>query len=354
MPRNTRPQVFRLFGFAGTGKTTLAKEVAKMERGKVLYATFTGKAALVLQGNGCEDCSTLHSLIYQFEVDQVTGEAIFSLNPSSELYDASLLVIDEVSMVDEFLGSDVLSFGTDILVIGDPAQLPPIKGAGFFIDANPDIMLTDIHRQAQDNPIIRMSMDVREGRRLQFGSYGESAVIDRRKVDRDELRHHVLEADQVLCGLNRTRISYNRRIRELKGLITHDEWMPSIGDQLICLRNNREKFIFNGGMWSVIDFAQTDGGSVEVRIVSHDQKRDPLDVHIAREFFEGKEATMDWRVRREFDEFTFGWAITGHKSQGSQWGNVLIFDESAAFREFRNNHLYTTITRASERVKVIL
>ena len=69
-------------------------------------------------------------------------------------------------MVDEELGRDLLSFGKPVLVLGDPAQLPPVKGGGFFTEAEPDIMLTEVHRQAADNPIIRMSMVVREGGRL--------------------------------------------------------------------------------------------------------------------------------------------------------------------------------------------
>ena len=75
------PQIFRLFGFAGTGKTTLAKELAGMAGGKVLFATFTGKASLVLRSKGCADASTIHSLIYKVEVDERTGDASFILNP---------------------------------------------------------------------------------------------------------------------------------------------------------------------------------------------------------------------------------------------------------------------------------
>ena len=66
-------------------------------------------------------------------------------------------------MVDEEIGRDLLSFGVPVLVLGDPAQLPPVAGGGFFTAAEPDVMLTEVHRQAADNPIIRMSMVVREG-----------------------------------------------------------------------------------------------------------------------------------------------------------------------------------------------
>lgn len=347
-------QVFRLFGYAGTGKTTLAKELAKSVKGSVLYATFTGKAALQLRKKGCDDASTIHSLIYKVEVCERTGEANFILNKDSDLASAKLLVVDEVSMVDETLAADLLSFDTRILVLGDPAQLPPVKGEGYFINDAPDVMLTEVHRQAQDNPIIRMSMDIREGNRLRRGEYGQSLVISREDVDQERMRDLVLTSDQLVCGLNRTRTAFNRRIRALKGLAgAQAAWHPTVGDRLICLRNNRTKHLFNGGLWSVEE-VQDKLGRLDMIVGSLDEKRDPVKIKVFEEFFNGNEARLDWRERKQSDEFTFGWAITCHKSQGSQWDSVIIFDESGAFREARTNWLYTAVTRASERVTVVV
>jgi exodeoxyribonuclease-5 len=134
-------------------------------------------------------------------------------------------------MVDEALGRDLMSFGTPILVLGDPGQLPPISGGGFFTEHEPDILLTEIHRQARDNPIIDLAMQVREGREIMHGDYGTAQVIGKNDVDRDM----VLEADQVLVGINRTRRRYNQRLRELKGF---DQTYPQAGDKLVCLRND--------------------------------------------------------------------------------------------------------------------
>lgn len=347
-------QVFRLFGYAGTGKTTLAKELASSVKGAVLYATFTGKASLVLRKKGCEDASTIHSLIYKVDVNERTGEATFVLNRESDLADAALLIVDEVSMVGEELARDLLSFKRRVLVLGDPAQLPPVKDEGFFINAAPDVMLTEVHRQAQDNPIIRMSMEIREGGALQRGTYGDSRVIGCGDVSHEELRELVLGADQLLCGLNRTRTAYNRRIRALKGLVGQAEpWHPAPGDRLICLRNKREKQLFNGAMWRA-DAVGDKFRCFGIEATSLDEERDPLTLEVAEEFFNGTEHTIDWRERRKYDEFTFGWAITCHKSQGSQWDNVIIFDESSAFREAKRNWLYTAVTRAAERVTVIV
>jgi exodeoxyribonuclease-5 len=346
--------VFRLFGYAGTGKTTLAKELAGTVKGTVLYATFTGKASLVLRSKGCEGASTIHSLIYKVDVNERTGEAKFNINRDSDLSEAKLLIVDEVSMVGEELARDLLTFNKRILVLGDPAQLPPVRDEGFFINAAPDVMLTEVHRQARDNPIIRMSMEIREGNRLQPGEYGDSLVISCADISQDRLREAVLGADQLLCGLNRTRTAYNRRIRALKGLVGQAEpWHPTAGDRLICLKNKREKQIFNGSMWD----AEEVGDKFRcfgIVAKSLDETRDPLTFDVPEEFFNGTEHSIDWRERRKYDEFTFGWAITCHKSQGSQWDDVIVFDESGAFRESRNNWLYTAVTRAAERATVIV
>lgn len=351
------PQVFRLFGFAGSGKTTLAKHLADGVTGSVRYACFTGKAALVLRKKGCDGASTIHSLIYKPQQDEVTGEARFVLNKDSAAGYAKLIVIDEVSMVGEDLAKDLLSFGTKVLVLGDPAQLPPVKGEGFFINASPDVMLTEVHRQAAENPIIRMSMDVREGRGLKPGTYGDSQVLPRASIDRDALRDYVLGADQLLCGLNKTRQTFNQRIRELKGLQGEAApFLPTIGDRLVCLRNNNQKNLLNGGLWSVTNTGLSyDRKRAAVRVQSLDEpEAAPVDIEVPLEFFAGTDKDLHWSIRRQHDEFTFGWALTCHKSQGSQWDSVIVFDEGRAFREDAAKWTYTAITRAAEKVTVVL
>ena len=347
------PQVFRLFGYAGTGKTTLAKEVAAQSGLRVLFATFTGKASLVLRSKGCRDACTLHSLIYKAEQDEETGEVEFRLDRKSELSDADLLIVDEVSMVGEELARDILSFGKKVLVLGDPAQLPPVKSEGYFINADPDAMLTQVHRQALDNPIIRMSMDIRNGDGLRLGQYGNSLVCER--MAREDAARMVLEADQVICGLNKSRVAYNKRIRELKGLVGEIEpWHPTAGDRVICLRNDRQHGIFNGSMWRC---RKTGWGRRKKKLIlelrSEDESRAPLQTETFPHFFNGTEKELDWRQLKGVHQFTFGWAITAHKSQGSEWGNVFVFDESRSFGQDASKWLYTAVTRASERVTVL-
>lgn len=366
-------QVFRLYGWAGTGKTTLAREIGSNVHGRAVYGAFTGKAALVLRTKGCVGASTLHSMIYSVDEDAFTGVTRFVLNLDSDVKDAAVIIVDEVSMVDEKLGRDLLSFKRPVLVLGDPFQLPPVRGGGFFTEHKPHIMLTEIHRQARDNPIVAMAETIRTGGKLQLGTYGESRVITRADVTADD----VLAAGQVIVGRNRSRHNFNGRIRELLGRRHRD--IPEVGDKLVCLRNAHMKGLLNGGLWTA---QEVTNGDVKRRRPSKatatGRSRKPLppiedakvfnlvvapedqgmrdknvEVSVPREFFNGTEDDLPWESRKGREEFTFGYALTCHKAQGSQWDDVLVFDESAAFREHAARWQYTALTRAAERVTFV-
>ncbi|WP_404934801.1 ATP-dependent RecD-like DNA helicase [Nitratireductor sp. L15S-10] len=351
-------QVFRLFGYAGTGKTTLARYFAEHVDGDVQFAAFTGKAAQVLRSRGASNARTIHSLIYrprgEEEVeDELTGRTsispTFSLNRQSPIAKAAMVIIDECSMVDEALGRDLMSFGTPILVLGDPGQLPPISGGGFFTEHEPDHLLTEIHRQARDNPIIQLALDVREGREISHGNYGAAKVISKAEVDQDL----VLSADQVLVGTNRTRRRYNQRLRELKGF---DADYPQAGDKLVCLRNDPAKGLLNGSLWKVMTSSRETvkpGINLLVSPEEDDPDRGVAKIKLLKAAFEDPEAEIPWQTKKRFDDFDYGYALTVHKAQGSQWDEVVLFDESYAFRDTRQRWLYTAITRASERLTIV-
>jgi len=354
-----RPQVFRLFGYAGTGKTTLARYFAEHVDGQVQFAAFTGKAAQVLRARGATNARTIHSLIYrprgeEAVEDETTGKTsinpTFSLNRQSPIARAKLVIIDECSMVDEQLGKDLMSFGTPILVLGDPAQLPPISGGGYFTEHEPDILLTEIHRQARDNPIIRLALDVREGREFMRGDYGSAQVIGREDVNQEL----VMQADQVLVGRNQTRRRYNQRLRELKGFSAD---YPQAGDKLVCLRNDPAKGLLNGSLWKVMSSARETvkpGLNLLVSPEEDDPERGIAKIKLLKAAFEDERPDeIPWATRKRYDEFDYGYALTVHKAQGSQWGNVVLFDESWAFKETRQRWLYTAITRAAETLTVV-
>jgi exodeoxyribonuclease-5 len=349
------PQVFRLFGYAGTGKSTLAREFAADVDGKVLFGAFTGKAAHVMHRKGCEGASTIHSMIYRLDEDgPMREEPRFVRDHDSAVKDAALVIIDECSMVDEVLGRDLLSFKTPILVLGDPAQLPPVKGAGFFTEAQPDVMLTEVHRQAAESPIINLATKVRQGGRLELGEFGKARVITRADVTPDA----VLAADQVLVGLNKTRHAYNARIRTLKGI---GAAAPTPGEKLVCLRNAKEKRLLNGSLWSVVDLPKQRKrdkamGATRLTVRPDDEgaQERHVDVLVKNEFWSGREGDLEWQEKKGTEEFTFGYALTVHKAQGSQWDNVIVFDESSTFREDKNRWLYTAATRAAERLTIVI
>jgi exodeoxyribonuclease-5 len=344
--KHGEPQVFRLFGYAGVGKTTLARHIAEGARGETAFAAFTGKAALVMRAKGCAGATTIHALIYRAS-EGAEGAPTFTLNADGPASRAGLIVIDECSMVDAELARDLISFGKPILVLGDPFQLPPVKGGGYFTDGAPDVMLTQIHRQAQDNPIIRLSEVVRSGGELEQGVYGETRVIRRAEVDSGQ----VLEADQVLVGTNRTRRAYNQRMRDLN--VFHEP-LPVAGDRLVCLRNDRVKGLINGGLWRVEILGGVKKDFVKMTLRSEDEgARSAVKVAVLKAFFEGREGELAYALRRESDEFDYGYALTVHKAQGSQWDNVMLFDESFAFREHRARWLYTGLTRAARKLTVV-
>ena len=132
----------------------------------------------------------------------------FALNPESDAADARLIVLDEVSMVGEEMARDLMSFGTPILVLGDPGQLPPIRGEGAFTRDAPDVMLTEIHRQAPKAPSSRLATRARLGEPIGFGSY-DSHVAKMRKGD--VTPEQALRGGQLICGMNATPAAAEQR-----------------------------------------------------------------------------------------------------------------------------------------------
>lgn len=374
--------IFRLFGFAGTGKSTLARHLAE-DAGKVLFAAYTGKAAAVLRSMGCPEATTIHSLIYRVRdgdasdlvtvaaeldalrkedpVDEVAvklkerelekarekaRQPRFELNPDSRLRGADLLVVDEVSMVDERMGRDLLSFGVPVLVLGDPAQLPPVRGAAFLTAADPDIMLTEIHRQAKDDPIIRLASMTRARELPPFGDYGATRVIRREEFDPvRELRN----GEQIIVGKNVTRKRANVRRRERLGF---EDPLPVPGDRLVCLRNDHGLGLANGAIWNVVERAgDPEEGFIPLLLEEDVEGGQRLSVDVHTCHFLDEE--LPWFMRQEAEEFDYAYALTCHKAQGSQWGGVVVVDESACFRDNRWRWLYTAVTRAADRLVLV-
>jgi len=354
------PQVFLLAGVAGSGKSTIAREIVAESGRPWLYAAFTGKAALVMERKGCLGARTIHSTIYRPEGDPIVQdggriEPIFRLRDDSPLADAFGIVIDEGSMVDEEIGRDLLRFGKRILVLYDPAQLPPIEGAGFFTAREPDVVMTEVHRQARDSGILELATFVREGGDL-FTRVGwrrdDCEVVSRDSIAPADLMQRMVAADQVIVGRNDTRHRLNNLYRRICQV---SEPLPIEGDKVICLRNEHKTGLFNGSMWRVLSSTQAGPSTLDLEIETLDglspgrlTSRTWYHHFLARE----PELVAMGVVRAGFLEFDYGYFITGHKSQGSQWDHVVVYDESHVFREHRDKWLYTAITRAAKRLLV--
>ena len=142
------------------------------------------------------------------------------------------------------------------------------------------------------------------------------------------------------------------RLRERRGFA---DPLPVAGDKLVCLRNNRRKRLFNGGLFSVRERSARKSGVLRLRL-SPDEGQNMREVRVSvrPECFTGAVEGLDWPQRRNYDEFDYGYVLTVHKAQGSQWEEVVLFDESFAFTENRERWLYTGITRAAKQLTLVI
>ena len=333
--------------FIVTHNTTLLREACRIAP-SVAYGAPTGKAALRMRAAGCLGASTLHSLLYEL-VDPNAWPLEWRLRRELGTDGVKLVGVDEGSMVDSVIGTDLEASCNKLIVLLDPFQLPPVSGPGYFVEC-PDAQLTDIHRQAEGNPIIQLSMDIRLGRGLRQGQFGETVVADRYDIDRKSFLGH----DIVICGTNRTRHNYNNRIRaERYGWERPDQ--VQAGDRLVCRRNNRRKGFLNGSLWDVNEVEVSRKSQlVRLRLTSADDLGDQTlrEAVVPVDYFEGTEDGLRRDYRNRYDEFAYGYALTAHSAQGSQWDSAFVADESRVFREAANRWLYTAITRAAVRVTV--
>ncbi len=395
---NTKDQVFVLSGYAGTGKTFLidylVKYVLHLKVGEeVVFVSPTGKAAanLVKQGTVA---GTIHSLIYvrdgeEFDVDE-NGEIIerqeISFIKRDEINEKiKLIIIDEASMVNETILYDLLSFNVKCLFCGDGAQLPPVNGACTLL-SNPNVTMTEIVRQAADNPIIQVATMARQGQVIPYGNYGDKVCVIRKNALYGEERKRLfLKADQVICGRNKTRNDLNAEIRRYKG-ISQTQLLPLDGEKVICTLNDWEKpldkderfHLVNGIIGTASEVAECVDELATMEFTAdfmEEGVKVPFDTGI---FTSGAyKYNYGWRsitlsdgsvvsedniellrkLRAVSDEpvcrFEFAYAITCHKAQGSEFDFVIVFDESWVFGEEKDRWLYTAITRAKTKLLII-
>ena len=314
-----------LGGYAGTGKTTIAKNFVE-EWPKFAVCAYTGKAANVLRKKGLP-ASTIHSLIYEPVV--VNNVVTFELR--SELPNNGIL-IDEGSMVSEDIYSDLCSFGLPMVYFGDHGQLEPI-GSDFNLMKKPDYRLEEIYRFAGD--IAKFSEHLRKGfaARGFKPTTGEVKLLSRASLTDDRL----VAADQVICAYNKTRVEMNARIRAILGYTG----LVNVGERVMCLRNNKQLGLFNGMQGIVrrlymkrrkhyMDF-EFDGMVIpEIWYDTHQFGTEKADFDFGKD---------------EPNPFDYAYCVTAHKSQGDEWDNVLAIEQKCSKWDHRR-WAYTVASRA--------
>lgn len=372
-------QVFEISGAAGTGKTTLVRYLIErlgLDYSEVLFVAFMGKAASCMARNGLP-AKTIHSAIYNYEkvLDRdENGKIVFKENGKPKMISKfikkdridkkiKLIVVDEGSMVDKKTAIDLLSFNIPIIVLGDLNQLPPVFGDSFFLK-NPDIILHQIMRQEEGNPIIWLSQEVLNGNELKIGVYGNSAVINKNDISEYNFRY----SDIILTGTNRLRYNINNYCREELKQIKNLSY-PHIGEKIICRKNNWSKTIedniyMTNGTTGFVEYVYRD--SFNGKTMTIDFKPD-----FSKKAF--KNVTFSYKHLYEIpgqnndevetidytdiynDKIEFAYAITVHSSQGSQWNNCLYLAENIMRnKEDRKKLNYTAITRASKSIVIVI
>lgn len=330
--------VFVMHGLAGTGKTTVLAEIGR-QLPNTLIVTLTGKAASVLRRKTGLPAQTVHSAFYVLKDKQKRQSGNERLEWRRQHDDGALagtvVLLDECSMIPERIARDLLATGARIIACGDPGQLPPVEGEQFFSRA--DATLHTIHRQALESPIIRQAHAVRSG--ADYADDGAAFnVATPNEISEDRIR----QAEAILCWTNKTRQAINRRCRQVRGLDIMPH--PRPGEPVMCLRNVADLGIYNGAIYKLNKpFIEGDTA------IHLDVDGDPVTVPNVN--FAGLKSALPANVEAT-SSFDFGYALTVHKAQGSEWSDVILVDEYRR-AEQRREWLYTGITRAAERLTVV-
>ena len=364
-------------GYAGTGKSTLVRYIINalnVEESRVCYCAFTGKAAEVLKKKGNRNACTLHKLLYE-HIPRPAGGFFRKPKP---FIDYDVIVVDEVSMAPKSLMELLFKHQVYVICLGDPFQLPPIdKEEDNHLLDNPHVFLDEIVRQEEDSEIIQLTMKIRNQEPIDYFNGNEVKIIPY-----SDLNTGVLQwGDQILTATNAKRQAINNQMRALQGRTGE----PVDGDKIICLRNYWDDSSLNGDAlingtigilqnsfqtWREIPrFVQSDIKKFDVLVgdlvVPETNDVYPM-TEMDRQMIITGEKCCDWRLsyrlgklRQKYGEivpkeFTYAYAITTHKSQGSEWPKVVVLEEKFPFDKTEHARwLYTACTRSSEKLVLV-
>lgn len=364
----TKPY-FSYTGPAGSGKTTMIKhfiEILGLETHEYIAAAYVGKAVMVLSQQGLP-ATTIHSLIYKVFMEPLvdengdpvkddSGKQKYKLKFALKTHlnsNIKLIIIDEASMVNDTLKDDILSFGVPVVFIGDMNQLPPIFGVSSAM-ANPDAELKHIMRQEEGNKIIQLSQMILHDEPIPCGTYGSSRVMDEIEMSKNLLTDY----DIIICGKNTTREMFNQIIRE--NILKIPKKEPVIGDKIICRQNDWDRFIgdislTNGVIGFIEDIDYSHSNSKRLFI---DFRPDFLEESFKGLYLDRKYIVLPYEAKQKYgiskyEKFEYGYCITAHLSQGSQYDRVLFIDEPFYDTDTTRKLRYTAITRAVKSIDII-
>ncbi|SFG64648.1 exodeoxyribonuclease V alpha subunit [Desulfotomaculum arcticum] len=357
---SVKHKVLVITGGPGTGKTTIIKAIMRVFMAlqlKVLMAAPTGRAAKRMQEATGFDARTIHRLL-----EYAPRRGGFQKNQDYPL-DADVIIVDEASMIDIILMHHLLKAvptHATLILVGDINQLPSVGPGSVLRDIIDSgkfkvVELTEIFRQAGQSRIVVNAHLVNQGRfpdiSLPSGELtdfyfieGEEPLNVLHKIlmlcgERIPKRFgfHPVDDIQVLTPMHRGELgvaNLNAKLQELlnpgEGGITRGQRRYKVNDKVMQLINNYDKEVFNGDVG---------------KIIAIDRENQELKVN-----FDGRVATYEFS---ELDELVTAYAVSIHKSQGSEYRSVIIPVTTQHFMMLQRNLIYTAITRGKALVVLV-
>jgi exodeoxyribonuclease-5 len=378
-------------GYAGTGKTYMISNFRDyISAPRIAYISYTGKAASVLKLKleqagtllNKDICSTIHRLIYYPKEEKqkikvgkktiIIKKTIWVLKRTLDDV-CDLIIIDEASMIPHNIWNHLSSFRKPIIVVGDHGQLPPVetnpKYRDFSLMKSPELLLTEIHRTARDSPILRAATEVRKNGGLKYFNDKDACKI--KWTEAKDLFYRIPFENKkniMLCYDNYKRTNLNNEVRRH---LKFDKFINK-GERLICLKNNADTFIMNGQLGTIEGMNKPPKYNVPIRevVLDMDDNEDEYSTLMDEYCFGNPKPDMAasaingryYKYSKHFtknkcnwvDFFDYGYCTTIHKSQGSEWDVVVVWDPyESASGDLYKRLLYTAITRAKKKVMVI-